>query len=126
MGMLGGVACPKSRPKMLDQGDKQAARDATDKAESKIVKKRSGGICEVKVKVLASVRRMLVAPCSQRAVHVHHMLGGWGRRGRGPSALAIHKQHVCQRHHTEITGHVLKLLNGGDVPRFDMPYERES
>lgn len=123
----GGVACPKSRPKMLDQGDKKAALDALDRAESKKVKQRSGGKCEVVEQLWLADDiggGIVLARCPGRAKHVHHQLGGWGRRARGPSALAVHKQHVCSECHLEITGHVLKLLTGGDVPRFDMPYER--
>lgn len=120
----GGQNCAKPRPQMLERGERKASVEALDRAESKQVKRRSGGTCEVVVQELCYLNHWILSRCQRRATHVHHMLGGWGRRARGPSALAVHKQHVCPECHAEITGHVLKLLTGWDVPRFDMPYER--
>jgi len=61
---------------------------AVDRKESEKVKQRSNGVCE---------------RCDrQRAVHVHHMVGGRGRRGRGVSALAQNKVHLCAGCHEAI------------------------
>lgn len=109
------TAFPKSRPRLLDQRDAKAARDAFDLAESAEAKRRANGRCEVFV--------VGEGRCTKRDTETHHLLGGWGRRGRGESAKAIRKQRCCAAHHKLITGHVLKLLPSGPVPRFDDPYE---
>lgn len=109
----------KPRPRALDKADRQKRVVSTDKAEDKLVKARSKGQCEVFV-----VGR---GRCPKKATSIHHLLSGWGRRARGRSALAEHKQHVCDGpggHHPLITGHVLRLLVNGDLPRFDDAYER--
>lgn len=59
----------------------KSARMAPDRKGSQLVRKRSTGICE--------------ACGEQPAVHVHHRLSGNGVRGRGPSALPEHKDHLC-------------------------------
>ena len=51
------------------------------------------------------------------------MIGGWGKRARGNSVLAGHKQHVCARCHQDITGHVLQRV-GGPVPVWTDHYRR--
>lgn len=109
----------KSRPRALDRADRKQLVVTTDKAEDKAVKARSKGQCEVFV--VGNGR------CGKKATSIHHMLSGWGRRARGESALAIRKQHVCDGPtgcHRLITGHVLRLLVDGDLPRFDDAYER--
>lgn len=114
-------SCPdlkfaKSRPRALDKQDRQKLVVSTDKAEDKQVKARSKNQCEV----------FIVGPgrCQKKAAEIHHMLGGWGRRARGRSALAEHKQHCCSDHHKQITSHILRLMVNGDLPRFDDAYER--
>jgi hypothetical protein len=68
-----------------------------DRAESKKVRVRSGGRCEVR------------GPhCGNTAVHVHHKLFGRGVRGKGKSALAINKVHVCAWCHFDI--HLKQLV----------------
>ena len=100
-------AIPKPRPRMLERDERAAALDARDKRESQKVKARSGGRCEV---TIGGVR----CPC--RAFEVHHHIGHWRLRGRGASALAENKSHVCSECHRLITGHVLVRLSGN---RFD-------
>lgn len=65
-------------------------RRLIDAAESAKVRERSGGRCEARI---GRVR------CHARAVHVHHRLAGIGVRGRGASALADNKLHLCLRCH---------------------------
>lgn len=111
------LAFPKARPRALDKDDKKKLVVSADKAEDKLVKARSKGQCEVFV--------VGVGRCQKKGEgDPHHMLGGWGRRARGRSALAEHKQHCCKKHHDEITKHILRLMVHGDLPRFDDAYER--
>lgn len=115
-------SCPdfkfaKQRPRALDQDDRKKLVVTTDKAQDKLVKARSKGQCEVFV--------IGVGRCQKKGEgDPHHMLGGWGRRARGRSALAEHKQYCCKKHHDEITKHILRLMVQGDLPRFDDAYER--
>jgi len=118
------LAFPKSRPRKLDQADRKNLIVSTDKAEDKIVKARSGGQCEVRVFVRFDGEKVISRRCALRASQIHHMLGGFGRRGRGRSGLAEHKQNVCGKCHSDITGHVLHLQVRGDLPRFTDIYER--
>lgn len=114
-----GLAFPKGRPSKLEKADRKSARVSIDEQESRKVRKRSTGRCEVVVQV----NRKVAWRCKRRAVHVHHMLGGIGVRGRGESAKAIRKQHTCQECHSDITGHVLQRI--GDVlPHFMDRYTR--
>ena len=110
---------PKPRPSLLERQDRKKSRTDLDASESKKVKARSGGRCEVFV--------VGEGRCTKRAISIHHMIGGWGKRARGPSVLAEHKQHVCdgpRGHHRLITGHVLQVLSAGREPRWDDAYER--
>ena len=97
------IGFPKGRPASLLREDRRKARASKDEQESKKVKVRSMGICE-RVETLSGGIR---AFCMRRAVHVHHLLGGNGVRGRGKSALAINKLHLCAKCHSEIHAHVL-------------------
>lgn len=109
-------------PKVKKHRRKGADDAALDKAESKLVRERSGGRCEV----WEFTCRMLLQ-CRRRAVHVHHMIGGRGKRGIGLSALKEHKQDVCEQCHLDITGDVggKRLKRVGDVlPRWTDYYER--
>lgn len=109
----------KPQPRMAAKKERDALVVSTDKAEDKLVKARSKGQCEVFV--------VGIGRCPKKANAIHHQLSGWGRRARGRSALAEHKQHVCDGptgHHRLITGHLLRLLVNGDLPRFDDAYER--
>lgn len=75
-----------------------------DRSENDKVKARSGGQCEVLERYADSI---VPYRCTRRAVHVHHVLGGFGVRGRGESAKAENKLHLCKTCHSEIHGHVL-------------------
>lgn len=109
----GGIG--KGRPKSLLVEDAKKTRVSIDERESLKVKKRSGGQCEI---VEHGKSR-----CQKRAVHVHHMMGGIGVRGRGESAKAARKQHACSDHHDLITGKKL-FRTGRELPHFKDEYRR--
>lgn len=114
------LALPKGKPAKLQKEKRTKDRLDIDDEESKKVKERSGGQCEVKA---FGQRSRIVKRCQRRAFHVHHMIGGWGKRARGISVKAEHKQHVCADCHSDITAHVLRRI-GGDVPMWTDEYER--
>ena len=112
------LAFPKPEPWFLQHQEKKATRSLLEIKENLKVRLRSGGQCEVIIKGQR---------CQRRAFTIHHMLSGWGVRGRGASALANHKQHVCdgpRGHHRLITGHVLKIRHTGRTPIYSQSYER--
>ena len=118
---------PHGKP--APQRTKRSRQTALDRNQNVIVKVRSGLRCEVRVQVMTDARTVWCAVrCGQRASEVHHMIGGRGKRGIGPSALAIHKQHVCASHHRYITGDVggkrLVLVQAGPLPVYTDPYRR--
>lgn len=113
-----GLAFPKPRPQKLQKADRTAQRVSRDEAESKKVRVRSGGRCEMWVKSLRELAR-----CKRRAVHVHHLLGGIGVRGRGDSAEASRKLHLCNSCHSDLHSHVL-VRHGGLTPHYQDCYER--
>ena len=85
-----GLMFPKPASRVLVKRAKKAAIASNDRRESAKVKSRSGGVCE---------------DCDRaRAVHVHHLLGGIGVRGRGKSALAENKLHLCTACHARAHG----------------------
>lgn len=104
------IGFPKPTPYKLRKDKQDAADEALDQAESRKVRKRSKGRCEVTV---AGCR------CGRRAFEVHHHLGGWKRRGRGFSALAANKTHACTPCHREITGNVLEHAGGNRYRRVE-------
>jgi hypothetical protein len=113
------IGFPKPRPARLEREDRKKTRVTADETESKKVKLRSGGRCEVVVQGEGRCRR--------RAHSVHHMIGGIGVRGRGVSALAERKQHVCDGptgHHGLITDHVLQRVPTGTLPHYTDTYVR--
>lgn len=100
-------AITKGKPhwKVIEKAkDDRADRDEEESAK---VRKRSGGVCEVRV---GGTR------CRRKAFHVHHHLGGNGRRGRGESALAKHKTHSCVTCHEQI-GKQLRHVRGNHYRR---------
>jgi hypothetical protein len=107
-------------PAKVEKAAKTKKRLATDDEESDKVKARSKGQCEV---VWFGRKARRVQRCTKRGSQVHHMIGGWGKRARGISILADHKQHVCDHCHPLITGHVLRRV-GGDLPLWTDEYER--
>lgn len=110
------LAFPKSRPRALDKLARKNLIVSTDKAESKKAKDRAKGRCEVFV--------VGEGRCARKDQHTHHLLAGYGRRGKGRSGLAEHKQRVCEQHHDQITRHILRILVNGNLPQFDDAYER--
>ena len=106
---------------------RKAQQKAKDRAESAQVRQRSGGRCEVRELVRAGLSTGIF-PCIHTAVHVHHMIGGRGKRGIDISALAIHKQHVCTDCHRSIGGVVggkrLILIPSGPLPVYTDYYRR--
>jgi len=117
-----GLRFPKPRPAALERQDRRRERTTRDEAENMSVRARSGGRCEVTEDLLSS--DLPPRRCRRRAWHIHHMIGGWGRRARGPSILAEHKQHVCAECHEAITRHILQRV-GGDPPFWADVYRRE-
>ena len=97
----------------------RSARQSVDRRESAKVKARSGGICE-----LQSVDQCGVVPCLDLAVHVHHLMGGHGVRGRSESARSERKLHVCARHHREIHGGTLQRIPQWPLPLWTDRYRR--
>jgi hypothetical protein len=91
-----------------------------ERVENEKVVARSGGRCEVWYADEFDGR------CIYVATQIHHMLGCWRMRGKGQSALAKHKQHVCAECHRAITGDVnRKLIRvGGPVPYYADWYRR--
>lgn len=116
---MAGLLFPKPRPAKLERTDKRRQRQTADERENTKVRARSGGRCEVAVHYVVRGKWIGGKRCERRAVHIHHRLGGWGRRARGPSILAENKFHVCPPCHTDIHARVL-------VPRADGTFERRS
>ena len=88
-----GFAHAKGLPARLAQRARKATRKALDRKESDTVRRRSVGICEV---VLDGSR------CTTRAVPVHHLLRGVGKRAVADSLLTDFKVHVCSDHHWDL------------------------
>jgi hypothetical protein len=107
------LALPKGKPKSVLKDERDHARQSVDERENDKVKARSGGQCEIK-----NPER-----CQRRANQVHHMLGGRGVRGRGESALAVRKQHACDKCHAAITSHRLQRI-GSAVPHWTDSYRK--
>jgi hypothetical protein len=110
----------KGKPAKLEKADRAKTIADADKKGSDEAKERSKGQCEV---VWFGRKARRVRRCDKRANQIHHMVGGRGKRGRGISALAKHKQHVCGECHPLITGHVLRRI-GSEVPLWTDEYER--
>ncbi len=97
-------AISKGTPRAIVKAQRKQARVSIDARESDKVRERSKGICEV---TIAGAGR-----CRRRAWQVHHHKGGIGVRGRGESALAQHKSHVCNHCHSDITAKTLQHVQG--------------
>lgn len=117
---------PKPTPKLIDKKKARADVAAIDRRENAKVKQRSGGLCEVQVRLPPSERRRVpgelpvaaFTQCLGVAVgEPHHLISGIGRRNVGKSILAAHKLAVCRKCHLEIHGHVLKPEN--EAHRYD-------
>jgi hypothetical protein len=96
-------------PAKVVKAKRVTARAALDEQESDKVKVRSKGQCEVieAIPNAWSKKSFTLKRCPKRALHVHHLLGGIGVRGRGKSALAENKLHLCVDCHSDIHAHVL-------------------
>ena len=95
---------PKGRPRKLEKADRLMVRVSIDERESAKVKARSGGQCEAR---WFGATGRIEYRCTRRAVHVHHRIGGSGKRARGASLLAENKIHLCAKCHSDIHAHVL-------------------
>lgn len=95
----------KPRPRALLKQDRVKAKQSIEVRENAIVKKRSKGQCEVRERYADSI---VPYRCMRQARHVHHLLGGSGKRGIGDSALAHNKLHVCEADHDLIHQHILQ------------------
>ena len=84
-----GVRFPKGPTHRKRINAVRRARKSIDLSENEKVRERSGGRCE---------------RCGRRAVHVHHLMSGIGVRGRGASALAENKLHLCVECHQRAHG----------------------
>jgi len=113
------IAPQPKNPVTASEAQRQRARawKRRDAQESDKVRVRSGGRCEMPIhvkdlkppirehvrhEVLLACLDNTVARCTERATEVHHLIGGIGRRGRGDSALAKHKVHLCKAHHDDV------------------------
>lgn len=117
-------AQPKPRPAALDRADRRKLRAKLDEAQNRLVRKRSGGQCEVWERHPDDVLEMR---CPRRAAEIHHMIGGRCRSRIAESVKAERKQHVCRDHHQGITGDVggkRFARVGGAVPHWTDVYRR--
>lgn len=107
-------------PAKVEKLARDAKRKATDESENAKVRERAKGKCEI---VWFGRKSKAVHRCKHAGNQTHHMIGGRGKRARGISIKAEHKQYACQECHGLITGHVLRRV-GGDVPLWTDEYER--
>lgn len=108
-------------PKALEKKARVAKLKTDDETESKAVKERSGGRCEV---VWFGKKARKVQRCERVASQIHHMYGGSGVRARGKSILRQHKQHTCDTCHPLITSKILRRV-GGEERLFSDEYEHQ-
>lgn len=109
-------------PAKVQRDQRKKKRLANDEEESAKAKERSGGRCEV---VWFGKKARKAQRCERPIMPgIHHMIGGWGKRARGISILAEHKQAVCRECHDLITGHVLRRI-GSEVPLWTDEYEHQ-
>jgi hypothetical protein len=98
------LAFPKDRPRLLDKRDRAADIKKIDKAESRKVRARSGGRCEV----WEAGSTGMSLRCTHKAMPGnHHLIFGIGRKNKGRSILAECRIDVCKTCHEDITGKVL-------------------
>jgi len=105
---FGGFAHPKGTPRAVTQAQRTRDRVLIDEWESAVVRKRSGGRCELHTERDETCTWTLFR-CRRTADHVHHLEGGSGRRLVGDAKLATHKVHCCAEHHRQIHDHRLRL-----------------
>lgn len=124
-----GLAFPKQRPIELDKRDRAKAQRTIDARERAKCHARSGGRCEVVILCLVGydcdgLPHFDEFCCNRPASENHHLLGGMGRRNRGPSILAEHRLDCCREHHREITRNVLQPSGAGRDWAATVRYER--
>ena len=124
MDMTTGLRHPKPAPLRT----RRSRDEAKDRAESKKVRQRSKGQCEVRVQVQIISAIGTLYRCGRCASQVHHMISGRGKRAVGLGLLAEHKQHVCTSCHLDITGNIggkrLVLIQAGPLPVYTDCYRR--
>ena len=103
------TSIPKPRPKLLERRDSRSFTDAVDRTERNKCRKRSQGRCEVWEQHSYDY---VSKRCTRRAFHNHHLISGSGRRNTGLSIMHEHRLDVCPRCHADITGHVLRPVDG--------------
>ena len=118
----------KARKRVRRITAKQRKISKSEQPENAKVVERSGGRCEVVERWTSPDTDAFYASrhpvhCYRPATELHHLLGGWRRRGRNDSRLAIHKLAVCTQCHHDITEHKLQRL-GGPVPLWTDCYQR--
>ena len=77
-----GLAHPKV-PHAVDRDEKRRESARIDREERVKVRARSGGRCEV-----YEPHHSVGQRCPARAVEIHHLIGGFGRRNVGESVAA--------------------------------------
>ena len=107
-----GLQFPKGTTAKPDRETRRRAFVARDRKGSRQARARAGGRCEA----IVSGQR-----CPWQGRHVHHMIGGIGKRGLEISALAERKQLVCLAHHRLIHQNKLERL-GGTIPHYTDTY----
>lgn len=100
-----GLRHPKGESAQSARDRRRLAREALDRQSSDHVRSRSHGRCEL-------------PGCRQTAAHVHHLLGGHGRRAHGESVLAKNKVHLCVDHHRAIHDHRIRVWWDNKHDRF--------
>jgi hypothetical protein len=119
------VGFPKGMTQRAYVKRKRSRKKATDYAENRKVKKRSGHVCEVKER--GHMFPDYFFRCSQYAMPgVHHLIFGRGKRNVGRSILAECKIAICPVHSLEIHEHLLNPVEGCDPTLADsVRYERK-
>ena len=106
-----GSAVSFSKPattRRQEQRARRTALEARDELGNIQVKARSMGWCELHP----------WTHCGHRLAHIHHMLGGVGRRGVGDSALPQNKIAVCALCHHSIHSGDIVLQYHDETNRF--------
>lgn len=106
----------KPRPHALVKEERDAKWKAIDRKESEKARRRSKGRCEV---IVAGKRCNRPVPGTGFLAGVHHHLGGWKLRGRGPSALAKNKTYCCNDCHDAIEKNILEHVEGNRYRRIE-------
>lgn len=98
----------KPRPRLLDKREAQGKVKTKDQQERDKCHERSGRKCEV----VEEFESGYSFRCLRPVVENHHLISGIGRRNKGRSILAEHRLDTCKRCHDDITGKVLRPIDG--------------